>query len=395
LTALLSAVKSEKPKDVEFSWWTKNYPTQNGVVTDVYTDEALSSAYSAGVNAVGKELYIKMAEALAQEFKITQVVELQNPDDHSDNIGCDVIGIHLNGASSYLHVKTLEATTATTADPAACTRIAGIGNATRELATSPDPVSYNPVKYYNYAQNFWTTYSISGTMEEVELVTGDPLVEEKREKYLQHMTDIEKAFWFGRRLETYENGTRKWYTLGIIPMIRSWAPGNVATYTLETATAYKGKAWTVAGKDWLDANLKAAFTYGSERKVAWCGIGAKAGLTALAETYGTINIQPRQTVFGMNIGEWETPYGTILLKTNPQLTLSVTYANTMVLMELENIRERPLRQTRTLRDTDYGNGGFNAVDGRKEGWLTQTGLEFHHPDTFYMLNGVGVDNSLT
>ena len=46
-------------------------------------------------------------------------------------------------------------------------------------------------------------------------------------------------------------------------------------------------------------------------------------------------------------------------------------------------------------DPNKNKGGFNNIDGLKEEYLTEMGVEFHHPDTFMILNGVGLDNDLS
>jgi len=70
----------------------------------------------------------------------------------------------------------------------------------------------------------------------------------------------------------------------------------------------------------------------------------------------------------------------------------------MLLLEPQNLVYRYIDDT-----TFYGEGeakqaapGTNGgrVDGTEEEYLTEAGLEFHHPSTMMFLNGVGQNNSL-
>jgi len=49
-------------------WWTKLLPTQAATVTGVYTDAAMSSAYTSG-GVAGSVLYIKMASTDVIHFR--------------------------------------------------------------------------------------------------------------------------------------------------------------------------------------------------------------------------------------------------------------------------------------------------------------------------------------
>jgi hypothetical protein len=43
---------------------------------------------------------------------------------------------------------------------------------------------------------------------------------------------------------------------------------------------------------------------------------------------------------------------------------------------------------------DDGEHGHNRLDGTKEEWLTECGLEYHHPVKFGFLSGFNTDNAL-
>ena len=98
--------------------------------------------------------------------------------------------------------------------------------------------------------------------------------------------------------------------------------------------------------------------------------------------------------WGFKVLEWVTPFGTVMLKTHPLWSRNTIFRNMMVLFEPENITYRPLRN----RDTKFfpdnsGNNSGNRVDGKAEEYLTECGLEYHHPEACGILYGVGQDNA--
>ncbi len=393
LTAMLSMMKRSKPKDPKFEEFVKNLPAQAGAVASVYTNIALSSEYTTAVTAVGTVLYAKVALAVAQEFREGHDIVLEEIADQRDTVHCLVTTVVLNGASSAIGCQLMEATTAgDTKDPASADRIRVIGNANIEGGIIPDAVNYNPTSFWNYAQIFRTPYEVTGTQLETELVTGDTLKEERREKFELHGIEMEKAFLWGLRFRDTVGGKFRRHTMGMVPMIQAHANANDMNYTLDSD--FSGNEWQTGGKKWFDQSLEVLGRYGPTTRMAFCGSGALLGIQQLAESLGTFNLAVRQADFGITIVEWVTPGLTLLLKTHPLMSSEESERNNIIIFPPENIEERPLRDTRQLKDAEAGKSGYNSVDGIKEEWLTETGLYFKHPSTFGVLRGVGLNNAV-
>ena len=180
LTAILSKMKSEKTIDPEFNWWTKMLPDQAATVTGVYTDSLLSSAYTSG-GVLGTVLYLKMAEASAKQFRVGHQVLLRDASDFTVDVNAKVIGRTLNGASSYIQVKLLEADdNSTSHDLSDCDRVLIIGNINEEGATMPAGISYDPTKFYNLTQIFRTPPASLVPPVETKYHCGDKYKEMKR-----------------------------------------------------------------------------------------------------------------------------------------------------------------------------------------------------------------------
>jgi hypothetical protein len=399
LTAILSKMGSEKVPDAEYNWWTKKFPDQAGAISGIYTDLAMSTAYTSG-GTDGQTLYVKVAEAVAEEFRVGHQVLLRDSDDYTVDVNAKVTAVTRNGASSQIAVKLLEADDNSSYghDLSDADRIMIIGNINAEGAYMPDGISYNPTKYYNYTQIFRTPLSITRTARETKYRTGDKYREMKREALELHGVEQEKAFIWGIRTEKVgSNGKPERTSGGILWFLRSYVPANVNDFTLNAT--YHGKYWTDVGggKTWLDYYLEQLFRFGSKDKLALCGSGAVMGIQQLVEAGAHMQITPMTTSYGLRVSEWMTPFGTIYLKTHPLMSQETTTRYSMIILEPSNLRFRYVTDT-----TFYGEGqstqssqgnNANRKDATDEEYLTEAGLELWHPDTFMFLNGVGQDHT--
>lgn len=399
LTAIMSKMKSEKTDDPQFYWWTKLLPTQAGTVTGVYTDSGMTSAYTSGA-VKGAQLYLKMAAADVIHFRVGHSVLLRDASDFTVDVAGKVISVNSNGSSSSIGVQLLEAddNSSYSHDLSDCDRVLVIGSVNAEGAAMPTGVSYDPDKLYNYTQIFRTPLSITRTARLTRLRTGDAYKEMKREALEIHGIEMEKAFLFGIPYEgTGANGKPERTTEGLLPCIKTNNSSSVSDFTLNST--YHGKKWLDdgGGNDFLDYYLEQVFRYGRSEKLAVCGTGAILGLNKLARANSHFTLTSTTKSYGINVTEWLTPFGKIYLKDHPLFNIETSLRNSMLLFEPENCIYRYITDT-----TFYGEGdakqaapGTNGgrIDGTQEEYLTEAGLEYHHPYTAAFLNGVGLDHS--
>ena len=64
----------------------------------------------------------------------------------------------------------------------------------------------------------------------------------------------------------------------------------------------------------------------------------------------------------------------------------------MVLFDPRNLIYRYIDDTTFYEDPDKKNTGRDRIDGTDEEYLTECGLEIHHPRTCAYLNGFNTDN---
>lgn len=394
LTALMSKLASEGVNDPEFNWWTKSLASQGGAITNIYTDITLSSAYTSGGSA-GDVVYVKVAEAVADEFRAGHQVLLRDSSHYDVDVNAKVTAVVKNGASSYIACKLLEADdNGASTDLSDADRILIVGNVNPEGGAMPSAISYDPTKWYNYTQIWRTPLEITRTARKTKLRTGDAYQELKREALELHSIEIEKSLIWGIRTEnTGANGKPERTTMGLIPAIRAGAPSNVNDYTLNTT--YSGDTWLTSGEVWLDTMLEQIFRYGRTEKLALCGSGAILGINRLIKNGGNFDFTPKTTSYGIRVMEWVTPFGTINMMRHPLFSYEETNRNSMVILEPQNLKWRFIDDTKFYKAGEKTvDSGQERIDGTKEEYLTEAGLEYHHPTAFGYLNGVGEDNDL-
>lgn len=394
LTAILAKLSKSSVNDPEFNWWEKTLPTQGGTVTGVYEDLALSDDYDASDDfAAGLNVYVTAAANVIKEIRPGHQVLLRTTSNASNDVNAKVTHVEINGSSSFVTCKLLEADGTGDGDLSDCDRIDIIGNINPEGGLIPQPVSYKPNKLTNYTQIFRTPLSITRTARKTRLRTGDQWREMRREALQLHSIEMEKALIFGIKTEnTGDNGEPERTTWGIIDYIQQNASAHDLDYVTDSGAAYDGKLWSEAGRDWMDEKLELIFRYGSRDRLAYCGSGALLGIQRLAQLYSTFNITPQTSAFGTSIVTWVTPFGNLHMKTHPLFTYNAADRNRMLIISPENLKERYIDQTHLKKDDSEKKAGQLGYDGTKEEFLTEMGLELHHAFTFGLLNGVGEDN---
>ncbi len=379
-------------------WWTKLLPTQAATITGVYTDSGLTAAYASG-GVAGDSLYFKMASTDLIHFRVGHTVLLRDASDYTVDVVGKVTARTSNGTSSSIAVKLLEAddNSSYSHDLSDCDKAMVIGSVNAEGAAMPTGLSYDPDKLYNYTQIFRTPLSITRTARKTKLRTGDAYKEMKREALELHGIEMEKAFLFGIPYEgTGDNGKPERTTEGLLTCLRTNNSSGISDFQLDAT--YHGKNWLDdgGGEDWLMSYLETAFRYGRQEKLAVCGTGALLGVNKLAQANAHFTMTSTTKAYGINVTEWVTPFGVINLKTHPLFNIEATLRNSMLIFEPENCVYRYIDDTQFYAEGEAkaaaGTQG-GRIDGTQEEFLTECGLEYHHPYTAAFLNGVGLNHT--
>lgn len=361
LTALTNLMKSKSTEDPEFNWWEKPLPTQRLALTASITDsETTLTIGGGGALAVraGHVLRIEQSEELV-------LVTADPASDTSLTVqrafaGTSAAAVTYDGAGVNPNVQV-------------------VGNVNEEGSLPPTGVNYDPTKRYNFTQIMRNTLEMTRTASKTRLRTGDQLVEARRECLELHSIEMERNFLFGKRFEGTKNGKPMRMTSGIINFIDS---GNIV--------ANGGAAVTMAT---LEGWLERMFRYGSSEKLAFCGNLAMLSIQQAVRKNTSVQIMSGIKEFGMNVSRLICPFGELVIKTHPlfnQVTGGTTSATRyyglnswlLVLDQTELVY-------RYIDDTKYEKQlQANGFDGMQSGYLTEAGLEVHHPLSHFLIKGM-------
>lgn len=355
LTGLTSAMKSSSVDDPEFNWFEKALPTQRLELSANITDSQTTLAVVSGGLAL-KVGHLLRAEANGEIMRVVS-------DPTSDTAvvvvrgfsGSTAAAINIASAIKYVHV---------------------VGSAYEEASTAPTGINYDPTKRYNYLQIFRNTLEMSRTASKTRLRTGDQVKEAKRECLELHSIEMEKAFFFGKRFETTLGGKPLRTTGGVISFIDS---GNIVDNTDGIVMMTDLESW-----------MKRIFDYGSSEKVGFLGNTALLAINQAIRKNTSFNITSGIKEFGMNVSRLICPFGELVLKTHPLFNqLTQTNLNTMdssmVVLDMKEVSYRYLAGDDTRYEKDLQE---NGLDGMKSGYLSECGLEVHHPLAHFMVTGL-------
>lgn len=397
LTAILSMLSSSSVDDPRFHWWTQEQTAVGGAVAGVFTLPDLSVAYVAG-GVAGDVLYIQITTVLGNRVRKGHQILLRDASDYRVDVVGKVTEVVRGAVNTVVAVKLLEAdNNSPDHDLSDCDIFKIIGNLNPEGGEMPDAIALNPVEVYNYTQIFRSPLSMTRTALKTKLRTGNQYQKAKSEALEMHSWEMELAFLWGIRTQNIgDNGKPERTTMGVINFIRQYMPANCDDYTLNAT--YAGQTWAAGGEIWLKNMLEQIFRYGADSKLCLCGSGFLLGIDALAMAGGQVQLQPAQKVYGMQIREWLTPFGSIYMKTHPLFSYDATTRNMGIILEPKELGYRYIDDTKFYSESKsrtHSEGyGQRRIDGINEEYLTEAGLEFGLPQKCAVLNGVGLNNNL-
>ncbi|MEG0299555.1 MAG: DUF5309 family protein, partial [Aurantimicrobium sp.] len=393
LTALTALMKSERVNDPEFNWYTKKFASQSAVISGIYSGDAGATGTTiAGPVTVGTVLSLTMGQEDSKQFKAGHTLILRNKTNVEFDLMARVVKGPVDGGPlGQIVIKMFESS-----KPGKDVSIANmysvliIGSAYGEGALIPNPITRDPVKWNNFTQIFRNSLKITRTAQKTRLRTGPAYEEAKRDTLEDHGVEMEKAFLFGVPSETVdEEGNPLRTTGGLLWAIKQ--AGTLSNFLTDTTYPMNTK-WVDQGQQYMNEVLERIFRYGSSEKMAFAGSGAILALNSLAWAKGQWNFTAETKSFGIDVVKWVTPFGTINLKTHPLFSLEETNRYAIAIFEPKNLRYRYIDDTSFFADPM--NHGMQRRDAKMEEFLTEAGMEFHFPEAWGFLNGLGLDKTV-
>jgi len=246
------------------------------------------------------------------------------------------------------------------------------GFADQEGGSSPSPVSFDPVVGSNFTQIFKTAVSITGTLDSTNLRTGDKEQEDLTKALKMHMSDIERAFFFGKKAEV--NGTTASPT--------RYTGGLLQSITSVTDASTSATAGQLTEKAFDRALVEDVFAYGNPEKICFAGAGAIANLMEI----GKNRWQPTtvDNAYGVSFTRYTTFAGDLLVYLHPMFRQIPSLKNEMVILDMPHLKYRHLEGRDTQLQRDIQSPDF---DGKKHQYMTECGLELSHSKVHHRIKG--------
>ena len=426
LTGILSLCGSQETTDTIINWYEKRWvtpqtkfrgtaPLTKTAPTDGDAD-AGTVADNAAVASVNTDLYIKVDST--KDIRPGYVLQSINDARVQFWVMAVVPGVADPLSKGYVKVRLIRALGAfTAADVAAGTVIRAIGQASGEGASAGGitPIGMKrPYQVTNNTQIWRTPFSFSGTalQEGLKFDATGPYKERAKEAIMEHMTLIERSVVWGKRstisrpaLTPGDEDETVRTMSGIMEFLELWDAGstglqiNGATYA---PYAFKPASTTDADDlkriiDNTDGTLtvdkfniwaERVARYGSGKtsdKLVLCGSGAALVFSKMLRKNTVVLASEKTRIYGLNVTTIVTPVGDYHLVTHPLFNEVDDLRYSALVLDVWNIKFRPLTGRDTTRRPNIQN---NGDDKRKDEYLTEATLEFWNPESCMFIKNI-------
>jgi hypothetical protein len=240
------------------------------------------------------------------------------------------------------------------------------GFAAAEGGSSPTAISFDATVASNYTQIFRTAFQVSNTLQSTYLRTGDKMDEAMTKALKLHMSDIERAMFFGIKHES--NGSSAQPTRVTGGLLNSLT--NVTDVTTDYASVGGSSAGQMTESGFDQLLISSVFKYGSKQKIAFVGENVANHLQQM----GKDRWQPTalEGAYGVNLTRYNTFAGDLMVHLHPQFRQVPGMKNAMIIIDFPYLTYRYLegRDTQLLENRQSPD-----ADSVKHEYLTECGLE--------------------
>lgn len=369
-------------------WFEEAEAHYYGDVLDVYTNAGLTSAYSSGA-VEGTALYVTVTAQEAAQIREGDDILITNDANNSVRVIRVNTVVVAGDTTSYFGGTAAETDTS---NVLAQTDLhwAIMSDAQAEGSELPVATSHDPQEYSNVTQITMEAIEITASEEkEKSRINMNKWTHDKARAYTKLKKKEEWANLFGvYKVGTGNNGKRKSHMRGARTAIATNDSGNILDW--RTSSGYSG-AFVTSGMNWLEEEINNASVYSSKpTRTMFTGNGAWFGINQAVKNNSNYDIEYKETGYGIRI---MTLYGlTQVINFIMSPTLSTRgWNNSMFLCDMEDIRKKVFRPLKYVKDINAElRGGYNWVDGRKEGWVQETTQEIVNTRSMRWFDGVGL-----
>ena len=326
------ALKKKETVDPEFKWFEDVFGTRELTTASGNTGKNIASTPSVTV-ASGEGVNVQAGDIVhfpsnKYTFEVTAV--------STDTL---TLSNELGGATGTVDLSSLA--------------LWIVGNANEEGAGLRAIKGTTATEKVGYCQIFRTPFGVTETSKNTKtFIKENDLDYQRRKKGIEHMVDIERAFFFGTKNKITSGTHPRRTTMGIIDEISTYATANVDT------------------EDEFEAFLEDAMLNGATEKYAFCGPSFISQVSVWAKN--KLQLVRTEQTYGVTIYRYESVHGTLNLIKH-DLFKGTTYGNYCVVLDMEKVTYRYLTGRDTKLLTDRQN---NDEDQKVEEYLSEVGLQF-------------------
>jgi hypothetical protein len=260
-----------------------------------------------------------------------------------------------------------------------------VGTAFAEGSTRPTAKQLATTYVANYTQIFRNAWGLTDTARASMAEMGySNIAESRKDCAMYHSIDIESAILYGQpKMDT--SGTQPVHaTQGIIDALYQYASGNInaagATTNYDELVALVEEAWTYS----TDAS-------NPKSRTGFCDQVAMKVMHQIARKSGQIEMNQKETSFGMQFTEFKFYKGTINLIEHPLMNGIATAATgTMLVLDLPALKLAYMDGRDTVPE-EYNVQGAkveNGTDGVGGSFTSELAVEFINPYSSVLVTGL-------
>lgn len=325
------ALKKRETSDPEFKWFEDEFGSRTVTTTTGQTGKNIASAPSV-VLAAGQGARVSVGDVIrfvasGYTFLVTAI--------STDTL---TLSNELGGATGTVDLSSLEAWI--------------IGNANEEGAGLRAIKGTSATEKTGYCQIFRTPFGVTETSKNTKtFIRENDLDYQRRKKAIEHMVDIERAFFFSKKQKITTGTHPRRFTDGVLNIISTYADANIDTEAE------------------FETFLEDAFRHGNAEKYAFCGAAFISQVNLWAKN--KLQIVQGEKTYGLTIIKYVSPHGTLNLIKHDLLT-GATYGNYCVVLDMEALTYRFLSTRDTKLMTNRQTPGDDEV---VEEYLSEVGLQ--------------------
>lgn len=241
-----------------------------------------------------------------------------------------------------------------------------IGSRNTEYAGVRTAVSVKEVEKYNYLNIFSESVATTGRHQAGETYTDG----------------VDHAALVAKKIEEMKLQAERYFLFA-----PSQGYATAGNYRTTWGHGFLGRIQThvnsyspTLDEDTFDDHLREVFEKGSNRKIHMCGSGQLTEINKFIKSRYEINPSPVTTIYGVNVREYMTPFGTVDLIWNPMMDGKFT--NYGFTMDADKVRLRYMANDKKGSRKFRIEEGVETpgVDGTTTKLLMDLGIEIHNEE---------------